>query len=166
MEADDAFEAVIGKERTVSHHGRCVRLDADAEQHDRIDIGMFGHELQDLRDGVAGFAAGHVDRIVLAPARRQLLVDRRHEVIGQGGGIETGVGHGVDCCDPPTADRRDDNDTIAVGERLRSERRRRLECLFDIPRADEPGLAAHAVEHGVVACEGTGMGGRRTGTGS
>ena len=82
---DDAFEAVIGIEAALAHQLRLVRLDAEAEVHDRIDLGMLRDELEHFGDRVARLAAGEVDRIVAAPARRQLLVDGITKIVGQRG---------------------------------------------------------------------------------
>ena len=44
---------------------------------------MARDELEHDRDRVAGLAAGEVDRVVPAPTGREVLVDRREQVVGQ-----------------------------------------------------------------------------------
>ena len=70
------FQTVVGIELPVTHHPGLVRLDAKAQIDNGMHIWMSGYELHNLRNGVAGFAAGTVDRVVPAPTWRQFLVDR------------------------------------------------------------------------------------------
>ena len=82
--ADDAVEAVAGEEPAVAHHPGLVRLDAEAEVHDGVDVGVLGDQAHHVGDRVTGLAAGAVDRVVAAPPRRQQRVDGVAEVVGQG----------------------------------------------------------------------------------
>ena len=133
MEADDALSR-DREERTVSHHGRCVRLDADAEQHDHIDIGMFGHELG-ISGTVSRFAAGHVD---------QLFCSNGGNFSSIALGIHRARQRDRDGCRPWRRPGPQPPTVVTTTTRSPSgsgcvERRRRFEYLFDIPRADEPG---------------------------
>ena len=80
---DDPLEPVVGVEVAGAHHARLVRLDPDAEEDHRVDRGMAGDELEHLGDGVAGLGAREVDRVVAAPPRREDLVDRGAQVVGE-----------------------------------------------------------------------------------
>src|SRR5262249_42450579 len=88
---DDPFETVVGVEPALPRHPRGVRLDAEPEVHDGIDVGMVRDEVEDDRDRVARLAAGEVDRIVAAPAGWQVLVDRGEQVAGQRRQLERAV---------------------------------------------------------------------------
>ena len=70
---------------------RLIRLDAEAEVDDRVDVGMARDELQHLGNRVARLAAREVDRVVAAPARRELLVDRGAQIVGQRRELEAGA---------------------------------------------------------------------------
>ena len=160
VEVDYAFEPVLREERTAAHHGRGVRLDADAQEHDGIDPGVAGDQLQDLGHGVAGLAPGHVDGVGATPTGRQLGVYRPPKIGGQIDRLEAGAGHGIDCGHAPSAHRGDDHDPVSGGQWLSGERRRDLEPLFHVASPRQTGLASHPREDGVVGGHGAGVAGR------
>ena len=83
VEVDDALEVVIRRELAGANELRLVRLHARTDEEDRVDVVVRGEELQELRDRVARFGRGKIDRVAPAPTRRQQRVDRGEEVVGQ-----------------------------------------------------------------------------------
>ena len=115
-------------------------------------------------DRVAGLAAGAVDGVVAAPARRQQPVDGVAEVVGQHEQLEVGVaGDGVGRDDTPAAGGGQHDDVRARRWRLGGERGRRLERLLDRRRPRDAGGPAGAVEHLVVGRQRAGVARRGAG---
>ena len=153
-----------GVEAALAHHPRLVGLDPEAEVHDGVDVGVGGDQLHHGGDRVPGLPAGAVDRVVAAPPRRQLGVDRRPQVVRQREQPQVAVaGDGVRGDDAPAAGGRQHDDVRAGGCRLGGERRRGLERLLHRGGSGDPGRPALAVEHGVVGGERAGVAGRGAG---
>lgn len=72
-------------------------------EDDRADLVRAGHDLHHLGDGVTGLAAGEVDRVAAAPARRELGVDGAAQVVGQVEQDEIRAGDGVGGDHAPSA---------------------------------------------------------------
>lgn len=148
---NDPFEAVIGIEAALTHETRLIGLDSDAQIDDRVHVGVRSDQLEYFGNRVARFASRTVDRIPSTPARRQFLVDRRLEVVGQRHENECAVTRQrVGRDHTPTAGR-GENDNVRSGrQRLRREGSRRFESLFD---RCGPGDASGATE----AVDGSGL---------
>ena len=120
--------------------------------------GCYGDQLQHLRDRVACLAAGTVDGIVAAPSRRQLLVDRRLQIVGQLEQHEVAVaGDRIGGHDAPAAGGRQHDGVRTLRQRLRGERGGRLERLLDVGGACDAGGPARAVEDLVVGGQRAGV---------
>ena len=100
---DDPLQAGVVGEAALAHEAGLVRLDPEPQVHDRVDVGMAGDEVEHFGDGVAGLAAGQVDRVVAAPPGGRLLVDRGAQVVGERDQLEGRAGDGVGGDDPPPA---------------------------------------------------------------
>ena len=127
----DPLEPVVGMEGPGAHQLGLVRLDAEAEVHDRVDLGVLGDERHHLGDRVAGLAAGEVDRVVPAPARRQLRVDRVAQVVGETASSRSGdavIASAVTTPQPPAVV---STATWSLRQRLGREGRGRFERLLD-----------------------------------
>ena len=134
----------------------------EPEVDDGVHVRVPGDQAHDLGDGVAGLAAGAVDRVGPAPPGRQLPVDGGPQVVGQRQQAQVAVagdGVGRDHAPPPGGGQHDDVGTGRQG--LRGEGRGGLERLLDRRRPRGAGLAADAVEHPVVAGERAGVARRR-----
>ena len=104
---------------------------------------------EDLGDGVAGLAAGHVDGVGAAPAGRQLRVDGVAQVVGKGNEVERRAADGVGGHATPSADGGHHHDVGAGGQRLGGEGGRGLERLLHSGAA-RAGLAHGTVEDAVL----------------
>ena len=121
--------------------------------------------LHHFRNCVTRLASGAVDRVATAPSRRQFRVDLRLQVVGQRQQLQpTVTGKGVACDDSPPAGGREHDGVRALRQRLRGERRRRVERFLHRGRAGDAGLTAHTVEHLVVGGERAGVAGGGTRT--
>ena len=153
---DDAFEAVVGIEAARRASGAPGSTGCRGRgTRSRRSSGWPRDELEHLGDRVARLAAREVDRVVAAPARRELLVDRGAQVVGQRrrarGRRRATIASAVTTPQPPAVVTH--RGARPGGQRLRRERRRRFERLLDRRRARDAGLAAHAVEDPVVGRE-------------
>ena len=83
---------MIRKEGTGAKGVGLVRLDAEPEQQDGVDLGMRADQIEDRGDRVTGLAAGQIDRILAAPAYRYQGVDRRPHLRRQGKETESSGG--------------------------------------------------------------------------
>ena len=154
---DDAFEPVIGIERALAQEPSLVRLDAEPEVDDRVDVGMAGDELHHLGD-----------RVAVSPPAKSMGLLRLHRG-GSFSSIAARRSSGSDASSRPGARAIASAVTTphppavvstavrGPRQRLRRERRRRLERLLDGRGARDPGLAAHAVEDAVVGREAAGV---------
>ena len=162
VEVDDAFEAVVGVERARAGQSRGVALDAQAQLDDGVDVGMGGGRVDQVGDGVASLAAGHVDGIVAAPSRREHAVDGVAQVPWQGQQGEVGVpGHGIGGDDTPAAGSGQHQDPVAGGQRLGGDGGGGFDGLLVGGGPHLAGRAGHPVEHPVVAGQRTGVRGCR-----
>ena len=158
MVGDDPLDVGVVREGALSQHARLVRLDAEAQVDDRVDVRVGGDELHDGGDRVAGLAAGQVDGVVARPARWEVLVDLREQVLRQRHQLEVAVaGDRVRGHHPPTAGGGHDHDPVARRQRLGRERRGGLERLFDVGGAGDARLTAGPVEGGVVGGQRAGV---------
>ena len=102
---DDALEAVVGVEAALPHQPRLVRLDAEAEVDDGVDVGVRGDQLAAPRGWCRGSRRRRRSTGLLRLHRGgSFVVDRGPQVVGQRQQVEVAVrGDGVGGDDAPAA---------------------------------------------------------------
>ena len=132
MKVDNAFQTMVGVERPAAGKCRSVALDTQPELHDRVDLWVPSHQVEELGNGVPGLATGQVDRVVATPTWRKHPIDSSQQVVGQRGEVQVSVGaHRVGGHYSPSSGRAQHYHATTVRQGLGSKRSRRLERRLD-----------------------------------